>query len=223
MEEDGSSATTAGLHCTVQPPLCRSTPLLLCLPHWHTPMPDEASGDVERSQNALLAKFSQSSTCALHHLVSPPPPAFLRFNQVWHGEYRCTYAGLWSALPLVCICLFFHSVTPPPFQFAFPSRLHPPSMALWGLGEKELCVPTLRPASNLATSTVTQLHPPTLLTQGRPTTSRNPSSNPCRCATVCPCHPHGPHVLTNLSGNTPMGTFADRCEARQCSQSFRLR
>ena len=34
-----------------------------------------------------------------------PPP---------HVEYRCTYAGLWSASPLVCICLFFNQVTPPP-------------------------------------------------------------------------------------------------------------
>ena len=31
----------------------------------------------------------------------------LRFNQVWHREERCIYALLWSALPLVCICLFF--------------------------------------------------------------------------------------------------------------------
>ena len=48
----------------------------------------------------------------------PPPPhvlfsvsdtvCVLRFNRVWHREYRCTYAGLWSALPLVCICLFFN-------------------------------------------------------------------------------------------------------------------
>ena len=32
----------------------------------------------------------------------------LRLNQVWHREYRCTYAQLWSALPLVCICLFLN-------------------------------------------------------------------------------------------------------------------
>ena len=37
----------------------------------------------------------------------------LRFNQVWQREYRCTYALLWSALPLVCICLFFNYVSAP--------------------------------------------------------------------------------------------------------------
>ena len=39
---------------------------------------------------------------------APPPPRTWRFNQVWHREYRCTYAVLGSASPLVCTGLFFN-------------------------------------------------------------------------------------------------------------------
>ena len=54
----------------------------------------------------------------------------LRLNQVWHGEYRCAYALLWSAFLLVCNCPFFSWVSTPPPPPHWVGDLHLPQKSM---------------------------------------------------------------------------------------------